>query len=555
MKMAEGLAARALPGAMDWGEGLVTFALFAPGKKSVHVIGGFNGWNNTSDPLENRGDGLWVRTMTLRPGPCYYQYLINDSLVICDPYAQAIERGSPDDPPQAIIDIGRPIYQWQYEYWQRPQIKDLIIYELHVGDFSPEGTFQGVIDKLDYLQSLGINAIEFMPLYEGEDDDYWGYRPTYFLAVRKSYGPMQDLLTLVDQAHRRGIAVLLDIVLAHTGQRCPLNQMYPYHESPWYGRSLGELNQFGLPMLDFTKGATNSFVRDVQSYWLGVFHFDGFRYDYLAGIGADYSNGKGLPYLMSTARQIRPEAYLLGEYIPEDPSLVNDSGLSAVFHARSKLMLESLIVEEPSGEFSFTNFAETVKVLDPSTQGYKSPTFMLNYVENHDEHRIIRHAHNRGFHDEVAYRKAALAITALLTSPGEPLLYHGQEWGCDLEKSMEINKLVWSKLDEPQGQALYKHTMRMCLLRRSRPCLSGGSFNFILIEGDRKCVAYHRQLGDLDQVIVILNFSPEQQEVNIAFPRSGQWHQVETGRIIDVTKPIRLKLDAYSYDIYSVGVS
>ncbi len=546
---------RALPGAQDHGRGIVTFALYAPGKRCVHLVGSFNDWDASADAMEDRGGGFWVTHKQLPRGKCQYQFILDDGLVICDPYAQEIERlAGPDAPPRAVIDVSRPIYQWQHDGWQRPQLRDLIIQEVHVGDFTPQGTLGGVHSRLDYLREMGINAIEFMPLYECSTNDYWGYEPAYFLALRRSFGMFEDLLTLVDEAHARGIAVILDLVLAHTGRQHPFHAMYPYEQSPWYGRSVGEQDQYGLPMLDFRKDATNSFVRDVQSYWLNVFHFDGFRYDYLAGIGADWQ-GRGLPYLMRTARDIRPEAYLIGECIPERPDLVNNSGIGCVWHTRTKLALEALLCEGKSNCGDWNDFATTVRAFDPATQDYMDATFMVNYLECHDDPRAVLEIQEAGFDRSVAMRKSALAATILMTLPGEPMLYQGQEWGEDAVKSLQINKIHWERLDDEDGHSLREHYRRMCHLRRGRASLRCQNFHYALVDANRKCIVYHRRLGMADQVVVAANFSRDSVKLAIPFPDAGMWHEFFSRLVMDIDPPLDWTLPPYSAVIFLSGVS
>lgn len=551
----EDILARALPGATDHGDGVVTFAIYAPEKRSVHIAGGFNDWDWHQDPLEQRGGGFWAIAKQLPPGKCEYQFVIDETLVICDPYAQEINVPSPRSEPRAVIDVGRSIYQWKNEHWQRPNLRDLIVYELCVGDFSPEGTFQGVINRLDHIAELGVNCIEFMPLYESVPRAYWGYEPNYFLAVRKSYGPMEDLLRLIDEAHGRGIGVILDMVLNHTGHHHPFMKMYSWHESPWYGDPIGEKNQFGLPTLDFTKPATNSFVRDVQAYWLRVFHIDGFRYDYLAGLGAN-DEGQGLPYLMRTAREIRPEAYLIGECIPEDPDLTRNSGLSGVWHTRSRIAIECLLRERDEKPYRWDNFEETIRALDPTTQGYNDSAFMINYAECHDDIRLIRSLRDEiGFPQDIAYRKSAMAATILMTIPGEPMLWQGQEWGEATVREQKPNKIHWELLQTPEGQCLRQQYADMCKLRRERTSLRGPEICFDLIDPRRRVVVYHRSLGEADQVVVAANFSRDKHKVTIKFPQLGHWRNRFTRELLNLSGDLEYELEPYWAVVFTSGVS
>jgi 1,4-alpha-glucan branching enzyme len=366
---------------------------------------------------------------------------------------------------------------------------------------------------------------------------------------------MEDLLRLVDEAHGRGIGVILDMVLNHTGHLHPFLKLYPWNESPWYGNPIGEPNQFGLPTLDFTKPATNGFVRDVQAYWLRVFHIDGFRYDYLAGLGAN-EEGQGLPYLMRTAREIRPEAYLFGECIPEDPDLTRDSGLSGVWHTRSRIAIECLLRERDEVPYQWDNFEETVRSFDPNTQGYNGGSFMLNYAECHDDIRLIRSLRDEiGFPEDIAYRKSSLAATILMTIPGEPMLWQGQEWGEATVRAQKHNKIHWELLDTPEGRCLRQHYSDMAKLRRERTSTRTDNFAFDLIDPARRVVVYHRWLGEADKVLVAANFSREKQTVTLKFPDHGQWRNRFTRELVNVTSDVEYDLDPYWAVVFTSGVS
>jgi len=544
----------ALPGAFDYGDGLVTFALYAPGKQSVELIVAPHGQSVEIHQMDDRGGGFWVTPMNLPKGKCEYRFRLDHETVIADPYAQEIRRVRDDDVPWAVVDAGRGIYMWRNEDWRRPNFRDLIVYELHVGDFSPEGNFAGVRKRLDYLRDLGVNAIEFMPLYESSPDDYWGYKPTYFMAVRSSYGSLMDMIELVDECHAREIGVVMDMVLAHTGDDHPFNAMYPYKQSPWYGKGLGEPNQFGLPMLDFSKDATNSFVRDVQAYWMHVAHVDGFRYDYLAGIGAA-DGQKGLPYLMRTAREIRPESYLIGECIPEDPELVNNSGLGGVWHTRSRLAMSALLAETQFQPYDWNDFDKCIHAFDPATQDYDQASFMVNYIECHDDERIIKLLLERGFDYQTALRKSALAATLLMTMPGEPMLYHGQEMGEDSEKILGPNKLRWDRLDSPEGAGLADHYKRMCRLRNSKTSLRERNIRVALVDAQAKCAVIHRWWGQADQVVIAVNFSNRPRRLSAPVSQRGRWHELDTGEITEIKDAVETTIEAYSARIFIIGVS
>ena len=542
--------ARALPGATEFEGGIMTFAIYAPGKRSVQLQGSFNDWTGSRDPLRDRGGGFFVLQKHLSRGTYEYQFVIDEQITVCDPYAQAI-RPDPSGTPRAVIRVEQPIYQWQHAAWPRPRFEDLIIYELHVGDFSPEGTFRGVIDRLDYLRDLGINAIEFMPLYESAS--YWGYEPTYFFAPRASYGTVGDLRQLIDEAHGRGIATILDLVLAQTSAQHPFAKMYPYEQSPWYGPGLGETNRFGLPQLDYSKDATNSFVRDVQSFWMRDFQIDGFRYDYLIGIGQDLQ-GRGVPSLIKVATQIHPEEYLIGECIPENPELINRSGINGAWHTRSQLLLATLLQEKDHVPYRANEFEKNIRELEPATQDYAAVSSMVNYYESHDDMRMLDGLKQAGFDEETAYQKAALGLIVLLTMPGEVMLFQGQEWGEDTAKTLEANKLQWGRSETPQGHKMRELCRTLCSLRRSRVCLRRHDLKVLQVWGDQKSAVYYRRYGEMHQTLVATNFSGQSQTIAMPVPQPGRWQDPFTHEIFDLPASFKIELVPYSARIFCLGV-
>ncbi|MDY0043071.1 MAG: alpha-amylase family glycosyl hydrolase [Syntrophales bacterium] len=525
MRNPDSFIEKAEPGAFDYGNGLVSFAIYAPYKESVHVIGTFNDWDYQRNALHEREPGYWVTVLQLDKGAYQYQFVIDGHVVICDPYAHEVAEGSAEnDEIRAVLRVGEESYRWENDDWLRHKLRDLIIYEIHIGDFTHEGTFEAAADKFGYLAELGISAIEIMPVYETAPGDYWGYEPTFLMAPRRIYGSPENFRRLVDTAHAHDIAVILDMVLAHTGHTHPFNRMYPYEQSPWFGSGLGEENQFGLPTFDYLKDPTNFFVRDVEIHWLTKYHVDGFRYDYLAGIGAD-EEGRGLSNLMKRARDIQPDAFFIGECIPEDPGLVNGSGLSAVWHTRSRLALQTLAAEREFEPYSWSRFKEAVSVFDPGTQNYETPQFMINYFESHDDMRLMRILHEAGFDDSACWKKAALAATILMTIPGEPMVFQGQEWAEASAAESGQNKINWQIARSQEGKSLIAHYRYLCKLRRSHSCLRSDDFAISLIDEEKRCIVYERRFGESDLAVVVVNFSREAQKISISFPQSGYWHE------------------------------
>ena len=523
------------PGAHEYGDGLVRWAIYAPGKQSISVIGDWNNWERNADPLFVTTEGLWWTERTLEPGRYAYKFWIDGQQELGDPYATELADEAGGGQPAAVVNVGKTPYSWFDGGWAPPPWNDLVIYELHIGDFAAPFNFQSVIERLPYLQDLGINAIELMPVAEFAFRG-WGYNPGYFLCPETSYGTPDEFRLLVDMAHQHGIAIILDEVFAHTAHDHPFNQLYPYDQSPWYGVSLGEQNQFGFPSLDHAKPATQNFLRDVQTWWLQEYHIDGFRYDYTLGIGYDAQNG--VTRLVADARAVRPNAYLIAEQSPELPQMVAATKLNGAWHVRFNYMLKALLREGSYMDWDGDNFAQLTEVLSPAAQGYDDQAAMVNYLESHDETRVVFEVASAEHLDEGAARyKSALGAICLFTAPGVPMILHGQEWGEATTKTTEPNPLHWELLNDAGGSGLHAQYRRLIRLRRDRRPLRMAGFAVLASDNAAKTIVYARWDETDDQIVVALNFSPSEQTLMVPFPYAARWLDVLTDEVLEVDGP------------------
>ena len=289
----------------------VTLVLEAPSKENVFVIGDFNDWSLDNNYLMSRDANYWWLTINgLDPDAEYrFQYLVDGDIKIADPYTTKV--GSPFDDPQIIeenrypglkpypatetseavgyLQINKPTFNWTDGDFQKPANKDLVIYELLIRDFTEIRTIEEVRERLDYLDSLGVNAIELMPVMEFEGNLSWGYNPFSMLAFDKFYGTESDFKTFVNEAHNRGIAIILDIALNHQFGRNSLARLYneglygnPTADNPWFNTSAKHDFNVGYDM-NHESTSTQAYVDRVVSFWLEEYHVDGYRYDLSKG--------------------------------------------------------------------------------------------------------------------------------------------------------------------------------------------------------------------------------------------------------------------------------
>ncbi|MFI3296398.1 MAG: alpha-amylase family glycosyl hydrolase [bacterium] len=293
----------------------VTLAIYTKNNKdeiaeNVFVIGDFNDWSYSTD-YQMKKDGttghFWLTINGLEAGKEYaFQYAVKradgtivqigdafaekvlhpDDVYISDEiYPNLMSYPAAGDGYVSILQTGKETYNWSDETlnFTRPDKNNLVIYELWVYDFSSARSINGIIERLDYLENLGVNAIEFMPVSEFEGNMSWGYNPTYYFALDKAYGTSDTFKLLVDEAHKRGIAVIVDMVFNHATGLNAFNKLFDLADNPYFNEvAAHDYNVFEDFNHDFELTASH-FVR-VLNYWLDEYKIDGYRMDLTHGL-------------------------------------------------------------------------------------------------------------------------------------------------------------------------------------------------------------------------------------------------------------------------------
>ncbi|MDO9154409.1 MAG: alpha-amylase family glycosyl hydrolase, partial [Paludibacter sp.] len=227
----------------------VTLVLHAPLKSNVFVIGEFNDWSQLNAyQLKKDGDYWWITLSNLTPGRVYaYQYLVDGNIRVSDPYTELVLdpwndkwinekfniypnlKAYPEGKTDGLVatfQTAKPAYNWEVANFAMPPRENMVIYELLLRDFTVEKSLAAAITKLDYLKNLGITAIELMPVQEFDGNNSWGYNPNHYFAPDKAYGSPEMYKKFVDECHKRGIAVILDIVPNHATGISPMAKMW-----------------------------------------------------------------------------------------------------------------------------------------------------------------------------------------------------------------------------------------------------------------------------------------------------------------------------------------
>lgn len=538
------------------------------------VVPGATDWDSASAltmERTNHPNGiLFVYRFTppLPDGWYQYQYLVNfdngTQRQVGDP---CTKYGGEEKDRSAFVVGGAPVAV--QPIGERLPSSQLRIYELMIDDFTKEyrgnsAPIDAITGKLNPVQQLNINAIEFMPWIAWPDDVSfsWGYNPAYYFSVESAYvadasnplDRLSRLATLIDECHRRKIHVLLDIVLQHAYQGSGTNG-FPYYwlwqtpaDSPFVGQ-FEATNNYGMLPMDYDNACTQQFITDVCTYWLDRFKLDGFRFDQVTGYDNPQYPTKGAPKLIASLK-----SYAANRQLDNISLILEDSWDFSVIADANSI--------QPTGawfdlfrSYPFDVFggyavkgaisANYMRVLNAALD-FDAPICPAIYLENHDHATVtaVLGSRDRWF-------KAQPYMIALATCPGAVLLHNGQEWG-QLEdlweddsqappagKRVQSRPLLWAERDDEVGQKLVPLYSFLMQLRADHPALSSPNFypdfydsswtNFSPdgygINEAKQMAIYHRWL-DGDLYMIVLNFSDAEQNADVPLPQNGVWEDL-----------------------------
>lgn len=467
----------------------VTLCTYAASKtqaaKRVFLLGDMTNWKLSKDyQLYKDGNYFWITLTDLTPDKEYrFQYAVERAdgvkKQLCDLYSEKVIH--PDDkyePKTAdptliayptsgadgdyvtVIHPGKATYTWSDATlnFKRPKKENLIIYETWVYDYTTKRTFKGLMDRLDYIQNLGVNAIELMPVTEFEGNISWGYNPTLYFAVDKSYGKSEDLKQLIDACHQRGIAVILDMVFNHAYGQNPMNKLYPYGtdlaSNPWFNVTPPEGGQtYGQDWNHDFSPAKEMFKRAFE-YWLKEFKIDGYRLDLSHGLcGTTVNAVSNLTEYYNTVQATSPGAYMILEHWGDGQSTLINQGMQCW----TGDVVCAAYYQAAMGWLKPDDNGHTDAFYGANQTGY------VSYAESHDEERMQYKAKMWGNGDLKTNEAARLgrvpecvAFNVLLN--GAHMLYQFEEIGYDI--SIEQNGRTGSK-PNPSTKGYYTNVNRV----------------------------------------------------------------------------------------------
>jgi len=557
-----------LLGATLYGPSLVELAVFAPDAGDVSVVGDWG-----EEALTRQDSGVWSAMVTVaNPIGRRYRFQIDGGPLIADPYSKANRQHRGES---LIVD---PRFAWTDGDWVRPTRNELVIYEMQLSDFtfdpssgvSPakRGRYTGMIDKIDYLRRLGINAVELMPVNETQSDGYgWGYNPALLFAPEAAYASSIDgaqvpeLQALIDALHDAGIAVIIDVVYNHIWGQGADNVLHAIDADYYFDfDGDGDIEDDKTPWgykLATQRPMVRKLIFDNMKYWMDIYHVDGFRLDSTENMHFDA--------VVDATQALRAAGYgdryfILEEFSGDHNALVQDTNLDlgttllSSWGTGYKYAIWNSVTGGDCGCESlglYTFFS--------SGQGWGTADEVVNYYTSHDEGTLTA---RKG----ASAAEVRTAATHLLTSLGIPMIWMGEEFqrmhygnyhpdGSAAAMARENNQVHWEQIEA--NSDLIDFFGALIRLRVAHPALhsvDGARLDWSTVSWTG-AIGYRftGTPGDHD-FVVLVNYTDAAQTYQVDIPEGGTWHLMSDGTRATSAIPglEQWQLDAGSRDI-SVG--
>lgn len=564
------------------GDTSVILVLFAPGKTRASVLGEFNNWTESLSSQMNitpDGSRFWLRVTGLTPGTEYaYQYLVDGSIRIADYYTEKVL--DPNNDPYipavtypnlkayptgkttgivSVLQTAKPAYNWQVTGFQRPDKKNLVIYELLIRDFVAAQNFTTLKDTLTYFKRLGVNAIEVMPFNEFEGNLSWGYNPDFFLAPDKYYGTENAIRQFVDACHQQGIAVIMDLVMNHCMGSAPQAQLYwdavnnrPAANNPWLNPVATHPYNVGNDF-NHESQATKDLVARTVRHWLTQYKIDGFRWDLSKGFtqvnnptdvnawsNYDASRVAIWKRIYDTMQAVSPDSYCILEHFAANQEETELSNYGMLLWGNQNYSFNQATMGYGTG----WDFSGAIS----KSRGWPNPQ-LVAYQESHDEERLmfknLSYGNSAGTYSVkdtiTALKRNEMATAFWAMIPGPKMLWQFGELGyhtsinsCS-DGTIDANgacrtaakPIRWDYYNQPARKALYDVYAKLFKLKLTSNYKT--TFTTNAVTWDMSGAVKWLQLNDDSLKVVVLgNFDVNSQTAAITFPLAGTWYSYLT---------------------------
>ncbi len=531
------------PGAHLYSNG-TEFSIWARTATSVKVrttTGGVTTDTTLTKISGGVNDCIWWGVVPTAIKGTEYKFVIDGVTLTADPYSQYNRYSGGNS-----VVVDHSTFNWTDSSWGRPGWSYYAIYELHIKDLTSadttvtvanRGKYRGVIEKMPYLKSLGITAIELMPVSEFPDAGYgWGYNTSLYFAPESGYANnpynaqdgVDQLKELINAAHANGIAVVLDMVFNHTANND--NWLWVIDSLAYFSGSTPWGNR-----LNTAHPIVQRLGKDNLEMWMKDYHVDGFRFDATGNGWIDYNF---IYAVKNHCSAIDPNVYFVYENLPNSTGLRTWGGQWADgYHDYGINLICNWNGANMSGMAKYIYYSKD--------DGWPaSPVEALNYVESHDEDTLGRLLGLAGYNDEGKRWRGRAAAVMLATSLGVPMLWMGQEFLRPRE-GQDISEipLNWTYLTT--FSTVKDYYAGVFTLRKNNPALrpaneSGFAWQYTPWTGDANVMGYSMTTTNPadKKFVILLNFNSSARTVSLGFPANGTWTKVVTETAVNGTSTI-----------------
>jgi glycosidase len=575
--------------------GRVTFSMFAPGKQFVYLIGDHSNWEVRDEYLLNidevRSDSVhfWITLDGLDNGVHRVQYLVDGDIRIADLFSELVLDPDLDrfitssvypNMPQypvgqttgmvSVFEVGRAPFQWQTTDYQRPAQDELVIYELLLRDFVEESTFDVLRDTLGYLERLGVNAIELMPVSNFDGNLSWGYNPNFHGALDKSYGTRESFKRFVDEAHSRGIAVILDVVYNHTQEKSPLVLLYG--TNPAQNRFLGPGHEFNVfRHLNHNDPYIRYWLDRMNQYWIDTYRVDGYRFDLTKGFATNFNSTNyhgynsqrigNLKRMADAMWSFDQRAYIILEHFAADTEERELAHYRTGEEGINGMMLWKGMTtgfQEVAMGYQGTN--SNISTIWFRNRNWTVPN-AIAYKESHDEQwmmfKNLNYGNSSGDYSvrnlNTALERQQMAGALFFMVPGPRMMWQFGElgYGGGLRECLKPGggngeclasdpgrtsekPIRWDYYNDPNRYELYQVWSALINLRREQPVFHDINTQ-VTLAFNPGALRQVRLVHDTMSAVIAANSGVTNMNANVQFPSTGTWYDYFTGQEIEVT--------------------
>jgi len=578
--------------------GGATFRVWAPAARAVFVVGDFNNWTRDDNALlVQHPDGRWTGFFpNAADGMKYKFFVIGEGSQghKRDPYARELTNKWPS--PDCVLRAANS-YPWQDWTWRTPPFNELIVYQLHVGTFfgpnrqTRPAKFLDVLDRIEYLADLGVNAIEPLPVVEYSTPRSLGYNGTDLFSPEMDYDvgpleidqylprvnrllqqkgkaavtkavlsvPINQLKVLIDICHAYGLAVIFDVVYNHASSDLRDEQQdetiffFDRQRRGDDNRSLYFTDQDHTgPVFAFWKEEVRQFLIDNATFFVDEYHVDGFRYDQVTVI-VQQNVSDGWRFCQNLTRSVRAldaSAINVAEYWGPEPAVVRPvfeggADFDANWHDGLRRSIRSVIAQAAGGRDAALDWQPVVDQL--RAPGFRNAWRAVQYLESHDEvyrdraPRIAALAGGGDGRSWYARSRSRVALGLLMIAPGIPMIFMGQEFLEDKRWADDPvhhpgTLIFWDGLATDKTMIdFHRFTRDLLWLGRHQPALSGESVATVLMDNIARVLVVHRWVEGLGRDLIAV-FSLNESTMHgyrVPFPRGGEWFEIFNSDMYD----------------------